>query len=91
MRRLAGFRGLYLKVFLLLMFVSAFWVVGVGAEVVVVDWTKEDMYIGRMNWGNYLADCYRAGSYLTARAHGYKPRPRAQKAPRGAVPKRSIG
>ena len=65
MRRLVGFRGLYLKVFLLLIFISAFWVVGVGAEVVVVDWTEEDMYIGRMRWGSFLADYYREGTYLT--------------------------
>ena len=53
------------RFFLIGMFVSAFWLVGVGAEVVVVDWTEENMYIGRMSWGNFLEDCTREGTFLS--------------------------
>jgi hypothetical protein len=58
---MAGFRGLFTRVFLIGLFVSVFWVACVGAEVIVADFSENDLK-GHMSWGEFLDNCVEGGT-----------------------------
>jgi hypothetical protein len=62
-RVLVGWSGLFSKLFLVSLVVSVFWMVGVGAEVIVADFTENDLD-GHMTWIGFLENCVEGGSPL---------------------------
>jgi len=60
-RALAVIGRLFSRIFLVILFVSAFWVVGVSGEVLFADFTEADLE-GSMSWGQFLDNCVEGGT-----------------------------
>ena len=61
MRVVVGNRGVFSRLFLLSLIISAFYLASVGAEVLVADFTENDLE-GYMTWLGFLDHCNEGGS-----------------------------